>query len=114
MNAREYDAVFDSYVIQLHQCETVGQFDEVMEAASMDSDVPAYYFLRLCDLARAFMDDLRLFDKITDAAQADREDRTPWPLGDMIHVLPGDHGLSDCITVTREAEDFADSWFDWD
>lgn len=42
------------------------------------------------------------------------EDRTPWPLGDMIHVLPGDHGLSDCITVTQEAEDFADSWFNWD
>lgn len=54
------EAAFDSYVVQLHQCNSMPQFDFVMGKASEDSDISHRDFVRLCKLSKIFMNDLGL------------------------------------------------------
>lgn len=57
---QDFDSAFDRYIVRLHRCKTMEQFDMVMEDAAMDSDCPHPYFIRLCLLSKVFMHDLGL------------------------------------------------------
>ena len=49
------EIAFDEYIVQLHLCSTMPQFDFVMGQASEDSDISARDFLRLCRISKIFM-----------------------------------------------------------
>lgn len=49
------EIAYDEYVLALHDCQTLPQFDYVMAKASEDTDIDHRSFVRLCKLSKAFM-----------------------------------------------------------
>ncbi len=49
------EVAFDTYIVQLHQCQTMAPVDFVMSRASADEDITNRAFRRLCRISKLFM-----------------------------------------------------------